>query len=208
MYVHARMFIDTLLRTYVRTCVYTLKNLLSSKLFLTMYRVEACVFTRFMQIALTVMWMQKGKPNWLCKSAGIRTRYCIRTVPVQVLEKKLLTYSCAKDAPCCGRVSLRDLTGVLYARIITSACALQHSCWPTHIFTHIHTFTHTHIHTHTFTYTHIRRYSQTFTHICTHWNAFTYTHTHTYHAHIHIYTHIHTYTHIQAFTNMHTHTYL
>ena len=120
------------------------------------------------------MGIQQGKPNCLCRSVWIRARYCRRIVIVQVLEKKLLEIS-ERSAPSCGRVSLRGLAGVLYSRIMTPACAHQHPCGPTHIFTHIHT--------------RIHRYSQTCTHSHTHSHTFKHIHTHT-----HTYTSIHSHT--------------
>ena len=64
------------------------------------------------------------------------------------LEKEVISNSCAKDAMSCGRVFLRGLAGVLYARVTTLACAPQHPGWPIYIQTHMHALAHALAHTH------------------------------------------------------------
>ena len=132
------------------------------------------------------MRMQQGKPNCLCRSIGIRAKYCRR------FGKEIISNSSAEDAPSCGRVALRSLVSILYARIMTPACASQHSCWPTHIFTHGHTF-HSHVSTHIHTFTCIHMHSHTFTGI---------------HTQSHTFTHIQIHLHIYTFTCTHTHSYM
>ena len=62
---------------------------------------------------------------------------------------KVTSNFCANNDPSCGQVSLRGLAGALYARIMTVACALQHSCWSarTRTCTHVHANARTHTHT-------------------------------------------------------------
>ena len=127
-------------------------------------RESLCIFPL---IALTAMWMQKGKVDNLRKSLGIRASYCRRIVPDQALEKKLLAIPVRRMLRLAAGCLYAYLAVILYARIITPACAPQHPCWPTHLFktftyTHLQTFTH--IHTHTYTYTLTYTHVQTFTH--------------------------------------------
>ena len=172
----------------------------------------------FPQIALTAMWMQKGKPNRLCKSVEIRVWYCGIIVPVQGLEKKLLAIPVRK--------MLCLAAGCLYAAWLVSS---THAWCPpvplsilggvhthTHIPTYAHLPIHTHIHTHwhAFIYIYIHSHLHTHTHsqICTHTHTFTQIYTRT---HSHIFTRIHTHapthlhsralTHMPTFTHMHTH---
>ena len=142
------------------------------------YSVKAGVLYPFIsQISLTAMWMQQGKPNWLCRSAGIRARCLRRIVPVQVLEKKLLAISvrmmlrlAAWGIYAAWRVFLRTHNDIL---LYFSASLLAY----TYIFTDIHTHSQifTHIHTQSHTFTHIQTLSHIYTPIHTH--THTYTHT-------------------------------
>ena len=110
----------------------------------------------------------------MCTSVGTGARYCRRIVPVQVQEKKLLAILLRR------MLRLAWPGGCLYACKMTSACATQHPCWPTH------TYIHTHTHTHSPTFTDIHRHS---------------------HTHMHIHTHAHTYSHIHSHTSKHSHTF-
>ena len=171
--------------------------------------VEAGVFP---QIALTAMWMQQGKPNSLRESVEIRAKNCRRTVPVQVLKKKLLAILVQIILYPADRVPLRGLAGVVYARIMTPTCAPQHPCLPTHTHTCIHTYTFTDIHIHSHTYTQTHTHTNTHLHTHAHLHAHIHAHsqifTHTFkHIHIHSQSHLHTHTltHIQTFTHTHAH---
>ena len=136
----------------------------------------------FSQIALTAMSMKQGKPNFLCRSVGIRARYCRRIVPVQVLEMKLLEISARRMLRMFARPGGCPLRTRNETRPRSSASLLTYTHTFTHINTHKHTHVHTpiptHIHTHTDTYTFTHTFTDAFTHTFTH--IHTQSHTHTY----------------------------
>ena len=115
-----------------------------------------------LQIALTAMWMQQGKPNCSSRSVGIEARYCRRIVPVQALEKNQIpVWKMLHLAAGC----LYGPAGALHECVMTPAFAPQHPCWSTP--SHTNTFIHAHIHTHVCTRLH--KLTTVLIYICDNW---------------------------------------
>ena len=133
--------------------------------------------------------MRQGKPNYFCRSVGIRDRYCTYSNS----GKKLLVIPV--------RMILRLAAGSLFAAWrVSFALAKWHPSVLHNILVSLHPPTHNYTHT----FTRIRAHSQIFTDIHTHSNTFTHIHTHS-QGYTHIPTHIHAHTFKHTHTCSHTH---